>query len=99
LGHFAFHVFLFCHPFGGRDSLKKAEIPEGHVFPKGTFSGLAKSMRLHGGDFRLNNAFVRKIRRKVSVLLWCQPEISKTRLEKRFRIYNSVVFSEFVELI
>jgi len=28
LGPFAFPVFLFCHPFGGRDSLKISRIPE-----------------------------------------------------------------------
>jgi len=28
LGPFAFSVFLFCHPFGGRDSPKKARTPE-----------------------------------------------------------------------
>jgi len=28
LGPFAFSVFLFCHPFGGRDSLKKRKILE-----------------------------------------------------------------------
>jgi len=29
---FAFSVFLFCHPFEGRDSLKKREIHEEPVF-------------------------------------------------------------------
>jgi len=43
-----------------------------------------------------NNAFGRKIRCRVTVLLWCQPEISKTRLEKRIGIYNFVVFSELL---
>jgi len=28
LGPLAFCVIIFCHPFGGRDSLKKANIPE-----------------------------------------------------------------------
>jgi len=29
--YFAFSVFLFCHPFGGRDSLKKRKIHEDYV--------------------------------------------------------------------
>ena len=33
---FAFFVFLFCHPFGGRDSLKKRKIHEEFVSPKAT---------------------------------------------------------------
>jgi len=51
-------ILLFMSSFsanllGDVRAFKKAKIPEGHIFPKGTFSGLAKSMRLHGGNFRL----------------------------------------------
>jgi len=47
---FCFFCLPFCHPIGGRDSLKKRKIHQ-------ETSGSAKRMRLCSAEFRLKSAF------------------------------------------